>query len=254
MASSPAESNDGPVAFEQLEAALQALLCRAAPLTLHVAHFVYAGELEGSGMLARLQRSVPQRALPPKLLEAILDEADTQQRLRALLDLLERAIGGVAALGGGARASERAECPLHRYALDSLLLSSYEWARASTPTLEQHACLCHLQCLLVALEAGSASERLPVSPLYCEPLPKELEEALAADPRLVASELLPIVHDFLRSQLLEGSWPADANLKEFLTYSTEVDVEQWAWFRDDFPESLQLRHSFALYELLRQRQ
>jgi len=249
-----AQHASGPFDLEEMESALQALMCRAAPLSIHVTHFVYAGELQGSGSLGRLQRSVPQRKLPARLLEAIIDEVDTQERLRALLDLIERAIGYLAALGPSVQASERAERSLHEYALESLLLSAADWQRAATPTVEQHVELCHLQALLIALEAGSASETLMVSPKYCEPLPADVESVLKSDATLIVEDLLPVVHDFLKSQLLEGSWPPEASLKDFLTYSTEADVEQWPWFRDAFPSTLELRHAYALYELLRDRQ
>ena len=136
----------------------------------------------------------------------------------------------------------------------ALLLSAEAWAAAASPTVAQQVCLCHLQSLLLALEEGvpgGAAER--VHPRYREPLPPPLERALAADARLAASTLLPIVHDFMLAQLGECTWPADAPLKAYLAFSTEVDLETEEWFVHGLPEALELRHTAALYTFLQAR-
>ena len=65
-------------------------------------------------------------------------------------------------------------------------------------------------------------------------------------------ELLGALHDLLVSQLTEGSWPAEASLYQYLTYSA-IDLEEAEWFVQHFPRELQLRHALKLYELLQRR-
>ena len=113
--------------------------------------------------------------------------------------------------------------------------------------------LCHLQSLFMALEEGSPGGALErVSPRYREPLTAELEEALG-DARLRPATLLPILNDLMLTQLAEGTWPADAQLKMYVTFATEQDLEEEAWFVDAFPEALELRHTCAAYNALRAR-
>ena len=106
-------------------------------------------------------------------------------------------------------------------------------------------CLCHLQSLFLALEDGAAgvSVEQQVSPRYAEPLPSELEAELS-EPRLPPSELLPALHDLMRGQLTEASWPAEASLKMYLGFAAEQELEDAEWW-PLFPEGLQLRHALA---------
>ena len=127
-----------------------------------------------------------------------------------------QAVAFLGALGTEAAAQQ----PLREYAAAVLLLSPEAWEQAATPSVEQHVRLCHLQSLVVALEEGGADSLLDnVHPKYREPLPAGLEERLASDVRLRRSVLLPVLHEFISSQLVESSWPADANLKQYLTLS-----------------------------------
>ena len=63
--------------------------------------------------------------------------------------------------------------------------------------------------------------------------------------------LLPVVHEFMTSQLVDGSWPVDAPLKQYLTF-TDPDLEDAEWYVDAFPDSLTLCHAAALYTVPRQ--
>ena len=67
--------------------------------------------------------------------------------------------------------------------------------------------------------------------------------------RLRLSVLLPVVYEFMTSQLVDGSWPADASLKQYLTF-TEPDLDDAEWYTEAFPDDLMLCHATAVYELL----
>ena len=97
---------------------------------------------------------------------------------------------------------------------------------------------------------------------YCEPLPAELRQLLLADARLQPSELLHVLHDLMHTQLTGSNWcrtpcmpsdttshspcpplsslllsrrasylcrPADASLKQFLSFASEVDLDELDW-------------------------
>lgn len=69
------------------------------------------------------------------------------------------------------------------------------------------------------------------------------------DVRLRRAVLLPVLHEFLTTQLVDGSWPADANLKQYLTF-TDPDLEDAQWYVEAFPEELTLCHAFELHGAL----
>lgn len=67
--------------------------------------------------------------------------------------------------------------------------------------------------------------------------------------RLRQSVLLPVLHELITSQLVNGSWPVDASLKQYLTF-TDPDLEEAPWYVDAFPEEPTLSHAVAVHELL----
>ena len=209
---------------------------------------VLAGELQKTGRLGQLKQRVAQRPLPDAIVRAILVEVDTQQRLQALLTLLEQVISFVCvAVGGGS-----AEAPLHDYATQVLLLSDEAWRDASTPTIEQQVRLCHLQALFMALEHGAPqSVDDELHERYKEPLPPGAD-ALLDDPRLRRAELLPALHDLIVSQLADGAWQPGLSLKEYLGYA-DADLADAEWYEAAFPYALELRHTCACYVHLRAR-
>lgn len=106
-----------------------------------------------------------------------------------------------------------------------------------------------VQSLFVALEEGTPDALEAVHPKYRQPLPVGLEARLRADVRLRRPVLLPILHEFLTSQLVDGSWPADANLKQYLTFA-DSDLAEADWYEAAFPEELTLCHAVALHAAL----
>jgi len=221
------------------------VLSRATNLLVHVHHFEYQGQLLRTGKMSMLKERVPQRPLQPALLIAICEEVDTAQKQQALLSLLEQAVAFLSALG----TDGHAEQPLREYASQVLLLSEAVWKQASTHSVEQHVMLCHLQSLLVALEEGTPDVMQTVHPKYREPLPAHIEGTLKADVRLRRAVLLPVLHEFITAQLVEGSWPVDANLKQYLTF-TDPDLEDAEWYVHAFPDELCLCHAVATHEVL----
>ena len=59
----------------------------------------------------------------------------------------------------------------------------------------------------------------------------------------------PILREFCTEQLVAATWPSGNNLKEFIGYSTEVDLESFEWF-SLLSDGLELRHAYELYKLV----
>ena len=66
--------------------------------------------------------------------------------------------------------------------------------------------------------------------------------------------ILALLHDLMAVPgLAEGTWPPDASLKEYLDLSTEEDLDDEAWYVEAFPDELELRHTLAVFQLMRTR-
>jgi hypothetical protein len=65
--------------------------------------------------------------------------------------------------------------------------------------------------------------------------------------------LLPIIREFLVEELTgDAKWKETENLKIYITFAGEksnidLDVD---WYEDNFPDSLQLRHTYKVYHIL----
>jgi hypothetical protein len=84
---------------------------------------------------------------------------------------------------------------------------------------------------------------------YRDALTDEIKEKLRQTiAKIDFSIFAPILREFCTEQLSTGTWPRDGNLKEFLGYSTEVELERYEWFHL-VPEELQLRHAYDVYKI-----
>jgi hypothetical protein len=84
---------------------------------------------------------------------------------------------------------------------------------------------------------------------YRDALSDEINEKLSQTfAKIDFSILAPILREFCTEQLATGTWPGDGNLKEFLGYSTEVELERYEWYHL-IPEELELRHAYEMYKI-----
>jgi hypothetical protein len=118
-------------------------------------------------------------------------------------------------------------------------------------SLAQHVKLCHLQALYLALEERSGDDPLgAVALAYRDQLPPHVEAALRQGAAAIDTFLfLPILREFCSEQLAAASWPQEANLKVYMGYSSEVDLDALDWFAA-VPDELELRHAYWTYRLL----
>ncbi|CAN0006633.1 unnamed protein product, partial [Heterosigma akashiwo] len=93
---------------------------------------------------------------------------------------------------------------------------------------------------------------------YREPLPPELAEALRTNARgavrtqgsLDLSQVVPALRDLLVEQLGQDTWPAEDQLKAYLTF-VAPDLEDQPWYQELFPDDLQIAHAYQTFKLLR---
>jgi hypothetical protein len=109
-----------------------------------------------------------------------------------------------------------------------------------------------LQALFMDLEErvrGSPAENVVLK--YREQLEPELQRALLAKSSSIdLNVFIPLLREFMTEQLCTDTWPADASLKEYLTYASEVDLEALDWFVN-LPDGLELRHAYATYHIVK---
>lgn len=111
--------------------------------------------------------------------------------------------------------------------------------------------LSHLQSLYLSLEERGGEDPLgAVALAYKETLPPELESELQQNTGAIDGFVfLPILREFCCEQLSADTWPQEANLKEYIGYSSEVDLDDLDWYAA-VPDGLELRHAYWTYKLL----
>lgn len=156
-------------------------------------------------------------------------------------------------LAGGShlQSVDNGDILLERYVLDTLLMSPRKWEEIRCPALAQHVKLCHLQSLYLSLEERSGDDPLgAVALAYRDNLPAHVEADLKQNSATIdCFVFLPILREFCSEQLASDTWPPAANLKEYIGYSSEVDLDSLDWFRV-VPDELELRHAYWTYRLL----
>ncbi|CAE7238243.1 RNF213 [Symbiodinium microadriaticum] len=238
----------GRIEFELRET----LLAQCSPLALHVLQFQFAGEIRKSGGLRGLAAKTRQEPLPSTIINQIWDEVDTQARLIRLLAVLEECITFVVLAGGATvQTVDDGDILLENYVLDTLLMNPRKWEEIRCPTLAQHVKLCNLQSIYLNLEERGGEDPLSTVALaYRELLPGHLETALKQNSGIIdIFVFLPILREFCSEQLAQDTWPPEANLKEYMEYSSEVDLDLLDWFAA-VPDELELRHAYWTYRIL----
>jgi len=232
----------------------------ACPITLAIRHFHFAGEAQRTGLLTTLAGRIPQLPLPSSTLDTIWAEVDAEFRLSRLLTQLEdiiRFVGGMSpsawgksGKSGGGSGATRVEV----FALQTLLLSPESWAELTTPTLSSSVTLAQLGALYTGLDERANGDPIDrTDPRYREEVPEgllmELQVALGVT-EFDGDVLRAAMHDLLAEQLVEPNFPADASLKQYLGFASQVDLDDEDWFVGGFPDGLELRHAFHAFKAL----
>jgi hypothetical protein len=222
------------------------LLAADRPWAVQVHQYRFAGDVRRHGALSGLCSRIPQAQLSAHLLEAVLAELDTQDRVLHLKRVLDTCVRFVAAYGSEALGEQL----LHRFVLDTLLLEPASWDAASCALLQRTVRLKHLEALYLFVDG---QEELDVHPHYRAPLPAALRtQLLKVTPALHTAALLSTLRGVLEQLADLQNWAeADSPLKQLLSF-VDMDLPDCAWYRDHFPPELRVAHAMDTYTLLLQ--
>lgn len=245
------EGGDLSYNLDMIESALaNGLLSGKRQINLCISHFQYSGDVKRMGQLSLLESKLPQeKQLPNSFKESVLAEIDTQNQTMRLLQILEVCIQFIVSIGSSSTKNFDGRTTLSSYVINTLHIAQDEWEEISTPTIRQQMCLRNIEPLYLLLEEQLNGNPLDdVLSIFRDNLLEEEElRVKSASTKLDLSILCTKLHDFMISMLTTNNYPADTDLKEFLGYFDDLSFEDW-W--DDFPEGLELRHAFSVYELL----
>jgi len=198
-------------------------------INLHARQFQFAGELHATGRLNKLRARITQQPLPSSLLQAICSELDTQSKLPRLLKTLENCISFLASVSGNSTRGIDAGMPLKVYVVDQMLMPAEDWRGQTTESIDRQVCVGNLLSLFLALEQrmqGSPLDNVPER--YRGKLPPDVVAQVIKAMHLIdATFLHTLCRDLLVNQLVEGSFPADAPLKEYASAGTCLYPEMW---------------------------
>jgi hypothetical protein len=239
--------------FESIEAALiNGIIAGKIPLVTQIHHFSYRGDIQKSGRLQNLCNKVHQININSGTQQTILSEIDTLDKFTKLMSQLEVSINFLASFGS--KVSIDPKTLWEDFVKNVLMINQNIWKEITTPTITQQVQLCHLQSLYLCLE-----EKMKGNPLddviseYRQNLDETNEIELKQVLNHLELDLLVVVlREFLISELTEKKWSTSSNLKEYLVYAGQrigVNLEV-DWYDDYFPESLELRHCYQVYQLL----
>ena len=233
--------------FDAIERSLtEMFLTGKKQITLITQPFFFKGDFIKRSPLSSLRLKIPQISLTSHVKEAICQEIDTIERVNLMINLLELIINFLVSISISVNDQS---ILLSSYAVDVVKIDPKQWNETSTQSINQNVMLSHLQSLFITLE--EQTKQSPVDDVvmkYRVPLDDESKKDWSkVAKKLDLNHLLPILRDFLTSQLITDNWSADASLKEYLTYvESGEDLVDHDWFNTYFPET-SLQYSYHIY-------
>jgi hypothetical protein len=205
----------------------------------------------GSVSTKLLRQKVAQEALAKDVQQAIIKELGSPSQARICLELLETCISFLQATGGSfVQHLDVGDKPLGEYVKAVLLM---EEAQFGSSLVSREVKLKHIDSLWKLLRDYTVVDPFAnVRPKYRQPATQEQSELLVkVAPLLDLDVLLPLVSEFICSQLTEDHLSADSDIKDTIGYLEAADVflVDLAWF-SHFPAGLTMAHVLDMYKTL----
>ena len=222
---------------------------------LHVKYYQFRGDVRTSDQLGALRLRIPQVAVSNQTMQMIFNEVDTHNRITRLLGNLEVIVNFVTRIGGQqVKELGIGKTLVKEYALNTLQMDRSEWEEASTQSVNEHICLCHLSNVFMRLQEQTQGSLLDqVGDEYRldmdESQKEEFQKVIEVDQEKFMGIVLPNLHNFLTNRLVGEQWDAELPLKDLLSYVI-ADNDDADWYDDHFPESLCLKYSISLFQFL----
>eukprot|EP00009_Paramoeba_aestuarina_P016333 CAMPEP_0201543780 /NCGR_PEP_ID=MMETSP0161_2-20130828/72793_1 /ASSEMBLY_ACC=CAM_ASM_000251 /TAXON_ID=180227 /ORGANISM="Neoparamoeba aestuarina, Strain SoJaBio B1-5/56/2" /LENGTH=1750 /DNA_ID=CAMNT_0047951613 /DNA_START=65 /DNA_END=5317 /DNA_ORIENTATION=- len=252
------KNNEGELVYElkEIEDSLRfGVLGGKQSTRLHVKYYQFRGDVRTSDQLGALRLRIPQVAVSNQTMQMIFNEVDTHNRITRLLGNLEVIVNFVTRIGGQqVKELGIGKTPVKDYALETLQMDKDEWEEASTASVNEHICLCHLSNLFMRLQeqmSGSPLDDIPDEYRLemDESQKEEFRRVIEVDQEKFMEIVMPNLHNFLTNRLVGERWDAELPLKDLLSYVI-ADNDDADWYDDNFPECLALKNSIALFKFL----
>jgi len=216
-------------------------------IQLEVRMFQYSNT-EGAGSY-NLKQKVEQVALHKDQGQNILKELGSISKARACLELLETCISFLQATGG---TLDVAELTLGDYVKNVLLLETAEFGSA---IIAQHVQLKHIDSLWRLLRDFAVADPFAnVHPKYRVAFKdqKDQEAVAQAAESMDKTVLLPIMKEYLISQLKEAHTNAAATIKSTIGIfdHNDQDLADVDWFKSHFPEHILMANMLVTYQAI----
>jgi len=241
---------------------LEVVLAGKALLDLEVRTIQYtnAASSGDSGNVSLLAQKVKQQPLPRDIAENILKELRSPVEALHCLELLEVCISFLLTTGGSF-AQHRDELVsnklLSKHSKQDLLMDdNSKESEFDSKTISQQVQLKHIDSLWKLLRDCTVTDAFAnVRPKYRQALHEKSKTVLLSlvqQKKLDLDILLPIMKDFITSQLREDQTAATRTIKETIGFceANDQNLSELAWFKQFFPEYLLMSSIMEAYRAL----
>jgi len=210
-----------------------------------------------SGNVSLLAQKVKQVPLPRDIAENILKELRSPVEALHCLELLEVCISFLLTTGGSFAQhldDQVSNKLLSKYIKQDLLMD--DGTEFDSKTIAQQCQLKHIDALWKLLRDATVTDVFAsVRPKYRAPLSerqKQAVQALAQQKKLDLDVLLPVMKEFVTSQLREDQTAASRSVKETIGFCEVKDqnLSDLPWFQSFFPDDLLMSNMLDVYHTL----
>jgi len=241
---------------------LEVVLSGKALLDLEVRtiQFTNAASSGDSGNVSLLAQKVKQQPLPRDIAENILKELRSPVEALHCLELLEVCISFLLTTGGSFAQhldEQVSNKLLSKYIKQDLLMDdNSKESEFDSKTISQQVQLKHIDSLWKLLRDCTVTDVFAnVRPKYRQLLsdkPKAALLSLCQQKKLDLDILLPLMKDFITSQLREDQTAATRSVKETIGFCevNDQNLSDLTWFKTFFPDDIQMSHIMDAHRTL----
>jgi len=229
-------------------------------LEVRTMQFTNAASSGDSGNVSLLAQKVKQQPLPRDISENILKELRSPVEALRCLELLEVCISFLLTTGGSFAQhldEQVANKLLSKYIKQDLLMDdNSKESEFDSKTISQQVQLKHIDSLWKLLRDCTVTDVFAnVRPKYRQLLgekQKSVLTMLCQQKKLDLDVLLPLMKEFVTSQLREDQTAASRSIKETIGFCEAGDqnLSDLVWFKTFFPDDLLMSHAMDAYQTL----
>ncbi len=235
--------------FARAEGCILSLLASKPAIHLELRLFNFTNEQVSASLL---RTKVAQNPLPPEVRRDVARDLASPSEAQACLDTVLVCISFLQGTGTFRLDEEVGETFLVDYVANVLLMKN---VTLGSRTLAQFARLKHLAAVRELLEELTDPDIFSkVSPKYKVPFPRDDASLAACAAKCDLAAVLPLLREFISSQLAEEHLSGEAGLVDSFGY-TELNgtpLVETTWFQGAFQPHWKLKHAVAIYLALKE--